>query len=131
MIAAQVMGNDVAIGIGGASGNFELNVFRPMAMHNAMQSVRLLADGMRSFDQHCAQGIAVDEARIAELLQRSLMLATALAPLIGYDQTAKIALQAHREGKTLREVALTSGAVTAEDFDRLVDPARMIGPRAV
>ena len=131
MIAAQVMGNDVAIGIGGASGNFELNVFRPMAMHNAMQSVRLLADGMRSFDQHCAQGIAVDEARIEELLQRSLMLATALAPLIGYDQTAKIALQAHREGRTLREVALTSGAVTAEDFDRLVDPARMIGPRAV
>ena len=131
MIAAQVMGNDVAIGIGGASGNFELNVFRPMAMHNAMQSVRLLADGMRSFDQHCAQGIAVDEARIEELLRRSLMLATALAPLIGYDQTAKIALQAHREGKTLREVALTSGAVTAEDFDRLVDPARMIGPRAV
>ena len=73
----------------------------------------------------------MDEARIEELLQRSLMLATALAPLIGYDQTAKIALQAHREGKTLREVALTSGAVTAEDFDRLVDPARMIGPRAV
>ena len=131
MIAAQVMGNDVAIGIGGASGNFELNVFRPMAMHNAMQSVRLLADGMRSFDQHCAQGIAVDEARIEELLRRSLMLATALAPLIGYDQTAKIALQAHHEGRTLREVALASGAVTAEDFDRLVDPARMIGPRAV
>ena len=73
----------------------------------------------------------MDEARIEELLQRSLMLATALAPLIGYDQTAKIALQAHREGRTLREVALTSGAVTAEDFDRLVDPARMIGPRAV
>ena len=131
MIAAQVLGNDVAIGIGGASGNFELNVFRPMAMHNAMQSVRLLADGMRSFDQHCAQGIEVDEARVAELLQRSLMLATALAPVIGYDQTARVALQAHREGRTLREVALELGVVTPEQFDQLVDPARMLGPRPV
>ena len=102
-----------------------------MAMHNAMQSVRLLADGMRSFDQHCAQGIEVDEARVAELLQRSLMLATALAPVIGYDQTARVALQAHREGRTLREVALELGVVTPEQFDQLVDPARMLGPRPV
>jgi fumarate hydratase class II len=129
MLAAQVMGNDVAINIGGASGNFELNVFRPMIAHNLLQSVRLLADGMRSFDLHCARGIEPDTARIAELVDRSLMLVTALNTHIGYDKAAQIAKKAHAEGTTLRQAALALGHVTAEQFDAWVDPARMVGPR--
>jgi len=127
MLAAQVMGNDVAIGIGGAAGNFELNVFRPMVMHNFVQSVRLLGDGMRSFDMHCASGIEPDRARIAALLERSLMLVTALAPHIGYDKAAAIAKKAHREGTTLREAALAQGDVSADQFDAWVVPSRMVG----
>jgi len=127
MLAAQVMGNDVAINIGGASGNFELNVFRPMVAHNFLQSVRLLADGMQSFDAHCAQGIAANRERIAELVQRSLMLVTALNPHIGYDKAAFIAKKAHKEGTSLREAALASGHVTAEQFDAWVRPERMTG----
>jgi fumarate hydratase class II len=127
MACAQVMGNDVAVNIGGASGNFELNVFRPMVIHNLLQSVRLLGDGMKSFDVHCAQGIEPNRARIAELVQRSLMLVTALNPHIGYDRAAEIAKKAHRDGSTLREAALALGHVSAEDFDRWVDAARMVG----
>ena len=93
-----MFGNDVAINIGGASGNFELNVFKPVIIHNFLQSVRLLADGMRSFDEHCARGIEPNRARIDELVQRSLMLVTALNPHIGYDKAAKIAKKAHRSG---------------------------------
>ncbi len=127
MLAAQVMGNDVAINIGGASGNFELNVFRPMVSHNFLQSVRLLADGMVSFNDHCAVGITPNRERIAELVDRSLMLVTALNPHIGYDKAAAIAKKAHKEGTSLREAALATGYVTAVQFDEWVQPARMTG----
>lgn len=127
MLCAQVMGNDVAINIGGASGNFELNVFRPMVAHNFLQSVRLLADGMRSFNDHCAVGIKPNRERISELVDRSLMLVTALNPHIGYDKAAQIAKKAHQEGTSLREAALASGHVTAEQFDQWVRPEQMVG----
>ena len=127
MLCCQVMGNDVAINMGGASGNFELNVFRPMVVHNFLQSVRLLADGMASFNAHCAAGIEPNRERITELLERSLMLVTALNPHIGYDRAAEIAKKAHREGLTLREAALALGHVSAEDFDHWVVPQRMVG----
>ncbi|MBI5889146.1 MAG: class II fumarate hydratase [Nitrosomonadales bacterium] len=128
MLCCQVFGNDVAINIGGASGNFELNVYRPLIAHNFLQSVRLLADGMASFEEYCARGIEANTERIAELLERSLMLVTALTPHIGYDRAAEIAKRAHRDGSTLREAALALGHVTAEDFDRWVIPAEMIHP---
>jgi fumarate hydratase class II len=127
MIAAQVFGNDVAINIGGASGNFELNVFKPVIVHHFLQSVRLLTDGARSFEEFCARGIEPDRARIDELVQRSLMLVTALNPHIGYDKAAKIAKAAHQGGSTLREAALASGWVTPEQFDAWVVPAQMVG----
>ncbi|MGE0329674.1 MAG: class II fumarate hydratase [Ramlibacter sp.] len=127
MLAAQVMGNDVAINIGGASGNFELNVFRPMVAHNFLQSVRLLADGMVSFNDHCAVGIEPNRGRIAELVDRSLMLVTALNPHIGYDKAAAIAKKAHKEGTSLRDAALATGYVTASQFDDWVQPGRMTG----
>ena len=126
MLCAQVMGNDVAIGVGGASGNFELNVFRPMIAHNFLQSVRLLADGMVSFNDHCAVGIEPNRARIDELVQRSLMLVTALNTHIGYDKAAQIAKRAHKEGLSLREAALASGYVTGEQFDAWVRPQDMV-----
>jgi fumarate hydratase, class II len=127
MLGVQVMANDVAIGIGDASGTFELNVFRPLIIHNVLQSVRLLADGMRSFDAHCARGIEPNRKRIDELLQRSLMLVTALNPHIGYDKSAAIAKKAHREGTTLKEAALALGYVTEKEFDAWVRPEKMIG----
>jgi fumarate hydratase class II len=127
MLCCQVFGNDVAINFGGASGNFELNVYRPMIAHNFMQSVRLLADGMRSFNDHCAAGIAPNHERIGELVQRSLMLVTALNPHIGYDKAAFIAKKAHKEGTSLREAAIASGHVTAEQFDAWVRPEDMTG----
>ena len=130
MLSAQVMGNDVAVNIGGASGNFELNVYRPLITHNVLQSIRLLADGMTSFEKHCARGIEPNLARIDELLERSLMLVTALNPHIGYDKAAAIAKKAHREGTTLKAAALALGHVTEEQFDEWVRPDRMIGPRA-
>ena len=126
MLCCQVMGNDVAINIGGASGNFELNVFRPMVIHNFLQSVRLLADGMASFDHHCAQGIEPRRERITELLERSLMLVTALNPHIGYDKAAQIAKAAHKGGLSLREAAVASGHLTAEEFDAWVRPEDMV-----
>jgi fumarate hydratase class II len=127
MLCAQVMGNDVAIGFGGASGNFELNVFKPLIIHNFLQSCRLLTDGMRSFRLHCAVGIEPNRARLKENLERSLMLVTALNPHIGYDNAAKIAKKAHKEGKTLKEVAVELGLVTPEQFDQWVRPEKMIG----
>ena len=127
MLSAQVMGNDVAISLGGASGNFELNVFKPLIIHNFLQSCRLLADGMRSFREHCAEGIEPNITRIAENLQRSLMLVTALNPHIGYDNAAKIAKKAHREGTTLKEAALALGLLTGEQFDAWVRPEKMTG----
>jgi fumarate hydratase class II len=127
MLCAQVMGNDVAIGIGGASGNFELNVFKPLIIHNFLQSCRLLTDGAKSFHDHCAVGIEPNMPRIKENLERSLMLVTALNPHIGYDNAAKIAKKAHKEGKTLKEVAIELGLVTAEQFDQWVRPEKMVG----
>ena len=127
MLAAQVFGNDVAINFGGASGNFELNVFRPMVAHNFLQSVRLLADGMVSFNDHCAVGIEPNHDRITELVDRSLMLVTALNTHIGYDKAAYIAKKAHKEGSSLREAAVASGHVTGEQFDKWVVPGKMVG----
>nr|WP_315234272.1 class II fumarate hydratase [uncultured Albidiferax sp.] len=127
MLAAQVFGNDVAINFGGASGNFELNVFRPMVAHNFLQSVRLLADGMVSFNDHCAVGIEPNRARITALVDSSLMLVTALNTHIGYDKAAFIAKKAHKEGSSLREAAVASGHVTGEQFDQWVVPGDMVG----
>jgi fumarate hydratase class II len=126
MACCQVMGNDVAVNIAGASGNFELNVYKPVIIHNLLQSVRLLADGARSFDTHCASGIEPQRERIAELMARSLMLVTALNPHIGYDKAAQIAKRAHARGSTLREAAIASGFVTAEQFDAWVRPQDMV-----
>ena len=130
MLCAQVFGNDVAINFGGASGNFELNVFRPMIAHNFLQSVRLLADGMVSFNDHCAVGITPNRERIAELVDGSLMLVTALNPHIGYDKAAAIAKKAHKEGSSLRDAAIASGHVTAAQFDQWVVPAHMTGSKS-
>ena len=128
MVCAQVMANDVAVGIGGASGNFELNVYKPLICHNLLRSVRLLADACRSFREHCAEGIEPRLDRIRAHVESSLMLVTALAPHIGYDRAAEIAKRAHREGTTLREAAVALGHVTAEEFDRLVRPEAMVRP---
>ena len=128
MLCAQVFGNDVAVNIGGASGNFELNVYKPLIIHNVLTSIRLLGDGMRSFEEHCARGIEPNRERIAELVGRSLMLVTALNPHIGYDKAAQIAKKAHKEGTTLREAALASGHVTAAQFDAWVRPEDMTKP---
>jgi len=127
MACVAVMGNDAAIGFAGASGNFELNVFKPLLAHAFLQSCRLLADAMRSFDEHCARGIAPNRARIEELVEKSLMLVTALAPHIGYDKAAAIAKKAHKEGTTLESAALSLGFVTAEQFRAWVDPKKMVG----
>ncbi len=128
MIAAQVIGNDVAVNVGAASGNFELNVFKPVIIYNVLQSIRLLADGARSFNEHCAEGIEPNDARIDELLHKSLMLVTALNRKIGYDNAAKIAKTAHKNGTTLKQEAIALGLLTAEEFDAEVDPTKMIGP---
>jgi fumarate hydratase class II len=126
MVCCQVMGNDVALGFGAASGNFELNVFKPLIAHDFMQSARLLADAMAGFDAHCARGIEPDRARIADLLSRSLMLVTALSPHIGYDRAAAVAHHAHVSGLSLRDAALALGAVSAEQFDDWVRAERMV-----
>ncbi|MFZ6655408.1 class II fumarate hydratase [Undibacterium sp. TJN19] len=126
MVCCQVMGNDVAISIGGASGNFELNVFKPMIAHNFLQSVRLLADAMSSLNEHCVKGLQANRQRIDELLNNSLMLVTALNPHIGYDKAASIAKHAHKNGTTLREAALALAYVTAEEFDAWVRAEDMV-----
>ncbi len=128
MLCAQVMGNHVAVTIGGATGHFELNVFKPLIIHNVLQSIRLLADGARSFTDNCVVGIEADRVRIDDLLHRSLMLVTALNPKIGYDNAAKVAKKAHQEGTTLKEAALALGLLTAAEFDQLVRPEQMLGP---
>jgi len=128
MVSAQVLGNDVAVNVGGASGNFELNVFKPLIIHNVLQSIRLLADAVLSFEEHCARGLEPNLPRIREQLERSLMLVTALAPRLGYDRAAEIAKKAHHEGSTLREAAVALGYLTAEEFDREVRPERMARP---
>lgn len=128
MVCCQVMGNDAAIGFAGSQGNFELNVYKPMMIHAALQSARLLGDAMRSFRIHCATGIRADEARLAFYLERSLMQVTALSPHIGYDAAARIAKKAQAEDKTLRQAALELGLLSEAELDRLLDPRLMIGP---
>ena len=128
MVAVQVMGNDAAIGFAGASGNFELNVYKPVLIYNLLQSIGLLADAANSFRRHCVAGIGANRVRIAALVEQSLMLVTALTPHIGYDKAAAIAKHAHGTGGTLRETALELGHVTAEQFDRWIRPERMTGP---
>lgn len=127
MIAAQVMGNDVAIGIGGANGHFELNVFKPMMVYNFLHSARLIGEGCVSFNDKCAAGIEPIEANIKKHVDNSLMLVTSLNTKIGYYKSAEIAQKAHKEGTTLKEMAIKLGYVTAEEFDQWVDPARMVG----
>jgi fumarate hydratase class II len=129
MVCAQVLGNDVVIGIAGASGNFELNVYKPVIAYAALQSIRLLGDACASFDEHCARGIEPDRAEIERKLHRSLMLVTALSPHIGYDNAAKVAKHAHAHGTTLREAAIALGLVTAEQFDQWVKAEEMVGAR--
>ena len=128
MLCCQVFGNDVAITIGGASGNFELNVYKPMIAHNFLQSARLLADGMRSFERHCVQGISPNRERIAELMERSLMLVTALAPHIGYDRAAQIAKLAQHDNLTLKQAAVQLGFVTEQQMDDWIVPLSMTRP---
>jgi fumarate hydratase class II len=128
MLCAQVMGNDVAINIGGASGNFELNVYKPLLIHNFLQSVRLLADGCRNFREFCIEGLEANRKTIEAHLTNSLMLVTALNPHIGYDNAAKIAKKAHHEGKTLKQVAIELGLVSEKDFDDWVKPEEMTKP---
>ena len=130
MVAVQVMGNDAAIGFAASQGNFELNVFKPVIAYNFLQSVRLLADSARSFNDNCAIGIEPDRARIKELVDKSLMLVTALNRKIGYDNAAKIAKTAHKKGTTLREEAINLGLLTGEEFDAEVKPEQMVGPTA-
>jgi fumarate hydratase class II len=128
MVAVQVFGNDAAVAFAGSQGNFQLNVFKPLMVHNVLESSELLADACRAFDEHCARGIEPDAARIKEHLDANLMLVTALTPHIGYEKSAKIALKAHREGLTLREAALALGYVTAEQFDAWIRPEEMTRP---
>jgi fumarate hydratase class II len=128
MVCAQVMGNDVAVNIGGATGHFELNVFKPVIIYNTLQSLRLLGDASRSFSDNMVAGIQPNIARIEQLMQSSLMLVTALSPHIGYDKAAKVAHQAHHEGTSLKEAALALGFVTSEQFDEWVRPEDMIHP---
>ncbi|MFB5650207.1 class II fumarate hydratase [Leptospira wolffii] len=128
MVASQVLANDVAVNIGGASGNFELNVFKPLIIHNVLNSVRLLADSAVSFEEHCARGIEPNRDKIKEHLKNSLMLVTALNPHIGYDNAAKIAKNAHKKGTSLKESGIELGLLTSEQFDQWVLPEKMISP---
>ena len=127
MACAQVMGNDVAVNIGGMSGTFELNVYKPLIIFCFLMSARLLADGSESFRENCAEGIEPNRERLDENLRKSLMLVTALNPKIGYDNAAKIAKTAHKTGRTLRETAIELGLVTGEQFDEWVRPEKMTG----
>ncbi|MBX6323349.1 MAG: class II fumarate hydratase [Rhodospirillaceae bacterium] len=129
MVCAQVMGNAVAVTVAGSQGHFELNVFKPVIIHNVLRSGRLLADACRSFTDNCVAGIEADRARIAHLLGQSLMLVTALNPHIGYDNAAKVAKKAHAENLSLREAAVALGLLSGEAFDRIVRPEAMLGPR--
>ena len=129
MICAQVMGNNTTVSFAGSQGHFELNVFKPVIALNTLQSIRLLADASRSFTDRCVVGIEANEARIKSLMEQSLMLVTALAPVIGYDNATKIAKTAHKNGTTLREEAVALGLVSTEEYDRIVRPADMVGPR--
>ena len=128
MVAVQVFGNDTAVALAGTQGHFQLNVYKPVMLHNTLESIELLADALRSFDERCARGIEPERERIAEHLADSLMLVTALNPHIGYENAAKIAQKAHRDGTSLREAALALQLVSGEDFDRWIDPVAMTRP---
>ncbi len=128
MVCAQVMGNQTTVSMAGATGHFELNVFKPVIANSLLQSISLLADSMRSFADRCVVGIEPNIERIEELMERSLMLVTALAPTIGYDKATEIAKAAHKNGTTLKEEALRLGYVTAEEFDSVVRPEKMVRP---
>ena len=128
MVCCQVFGNQTAITVAGSQGHFELNVYKPVLAYCMLHSIRLLADAARSFTEHCVTGIRADEKRIGELMQRSLMLVTALAPRIGYDNAARVAKSAHARGTTLKEEAVRLGFVSADEFDRLVQPEKMTRP---
>ena len=130
MVVAQVFGNDTTINFAGASGNFELNVYMPVIAYNLLQSIQLLGDACNSFNDHCAIGIEPNHEKIEHFLQNSLMLVTALNPVIGYENAAKVAKTAYKEGKTLKEVAVTIGLVTNEEFDAVVKPQNMVAPNA-
>ncbi len=129
MVCCQVFGNDVAIAVAGSQGNFELNVFKPVMIRNFLHSVAILSDVCRTFREFCVEGIRPNRERIAELVDRSLMLVTALAPKIGYDRAAEVAKKAHHEGTTLKEAALALGYVSEQEYDELVRPERMVGPQ--
>ncbi|MBM3613468.1 MAG: class II fumarate hydratase, partial [Alphaproteobacteria bacterium] len=129
MVCAHVMGNDAAVGFAGSQGHFELNVYNPMMAYNVLQSMQLLGDAARSFTDNMVAGTEANRPRIARLMQESLMLVTALAPTIGYDNATKVAKTAHRNGTTLREEAIALGFVDGETFDRIVRPEDMIGPK--
>ena len=128
MVAAQVMGNQTAVSVGGSNGHFELNVFKPMMVRNVLQSTRLIGDACQSFSKNCVCGIKTNEERIDKLLNESLMLVTALNPHIGYDKAATIAKTAHAEGTTLKESAVKLGYLTEQQFDEWVKPNKMLGP---
>lgn len=129
MVAAQVIGNQTAVSVGGCSGHFELNVFKPMIVRNVLQSTRLLGDACSSFSKNCVLGIQVNRARVDKLLNDSLMLVTALNPHIGYDKAAAIAKKAHKDGSTLKEAAVALGHLSAEQFEQVVQPSQMLGPK--
>ena len=129
MVAAQVMGNNVAVTIGGSNGHFELNCFKPLIIKNVLQSARLLGDACATFADHCVSGIIANEDRIGKLLNESLMLVTALNPHIGYDNAAKIAKTAHKDGSTLLQAALKLELLTEEQFNEWVRPENMLGPK--
>jgi len=128
MVAVHVFGNDHAVAFAGSQGNFQLNVYKPIILHDVIDSIELLGEAVRSFDERCARGLAPDERVIAEHVERSLMLVTALVPHIGYEKAARISLTAYRENSSLREAAVTLGYVTGEEFDRWVRPADMTRP---
>ena len=128
MVATQVMGNQSAVSFAASQGHFELNVFKPVIAYNVLQSIRILSDAMHSFADNCVAGIEANEDNIADLLARSLMLVTALAPTIGYDNAAAIAKSAHKNGTTLKEEAVKSGHVSEDDYDRLIRPEQMVRP---
>ncbi|KAK9709924.1 hypothetical protein K7432_008740 [Basidiobolus ranarum] len=128
MLCAQVMGNNTTISISGSNGHFELNVFKPVMIKNLLQSIRLLTDGCHSFRKNCVVGIEANEKKITSIMNESLMLVTALNPYIGYDNAAKCAKKAHKEGTTLKEAAISLGLLTEEQFEQWVRPENMIGP---
>ena len=128
MVCVQVLGNDTAVGVAGSMGNFELNVFKPVMIFNFLHSVDLLTDACANFREFCVEGLEANRARIEQYLTESLMVVTALNPVIGYDKAAAIAKKAHHEGTTLKEAAMALGTISEEEFDRVVQPAHMIAP---